>query len=229
MKPSSKSIEHYTPPAITDLAKQLMGGIDLDPSSCAEANHLVGSDRYFDAEQDGYAQKWCAERVFLNPPGGKRGNRAAAAMWWEKLRYHWVRGDVDQAVFLGFNASIIHTSQSILDFPLCIPSSRIKFWFCSDDPCWQIGAAAKNAYIKSQLAAGAALPLPDGRYLVESSKPQYNNVIAYLPPRSGLLRWEERSFKFHELFSGMGRVLQSPAPFGADLAVEAIAAQKVAA
>lgn len=44
---TSKKTEWYTDPAILTAARQLMGGIDLDPASSAAANKHVQATRYF--------------------------------------------------------------------------------------------------------------------------------------------------------------------------------------
>jgi hypothetical protein len=70
---TSDSDSWYTPPAIVEAARALMGGIDLDPASSAKANEVVKADVYFDEAHNGFARDWIAPtggRVFLNPPGG---------------------------------------------------------------------------------------------------------------------------------------------------------------
>lgn len=83
---SSASNEHYTPPQIVEAARATMGGIDLDPASCALANKVVeakcyylsqglllsyraGRDHNLDMSSTLGAEGTPA-RVFLNPPGG---------------------------------------------------------------------------------------------------------------------------------------------------------------
>ncbi len=66
---SSESNEHFTPPAIVDAARALLGGIDLDPASCEAANRTVKAERIFTKQDNGFAREWNG-RVFLNPPGG---------------------------------------------------------------------------------------------------------------------------------------------------------------
>lgn len=134
---SSESSEHYTPPEVIDIARQAMGGIDLDPASCALANTLVGAAEFFDIDDNGLECEWHG-RVFLNPPGGKidaNGFRvvkdctvtgacglppmhehkepvtSASKTWWFKMAREFIEGRIDSAVFLGFSIEILQTTQ----------------------------------------------------------------------------------------------------------------------
>src|SRR5262245_34651598 len=42
----SEAIDYWTPAIYTGAARRVLGGIDLDPASCEEANQLVGAARY---------------------------------------------------------------------------------------------------------------------------------------------------------------------------------------
>jgi DNA N-6-adenine-methyltransferase Dam/ParB-like nuclease family protein len=59
--------EWYTPAAILDAARSVLGAIDLDPASCIEAQQTVNATTYYTDETDGLAQHWTG-RVWLNPP-----------------------------------------------------------------------------------------------------------------------------------------------------------------
>lgn len=127
---SSKSVEWASPPDVTAAARVVMGGIDLDPASSPAANRVVGARTFYTRAQDGLARVWDADRVWCNPP-------TPAAVWWRKLAHSWAHGFVDQAVFLGFSVEFLQTTQAArvaaagpplpLDFPICFPSSRLRF------------------------------------------------------------------------------------------------------
>jgi hypothetical protein len=55
---------------VADLAREVLGGIDLDPASCERANEIVRATIYFDKQTNGYTKPWHYDRVFVNPPGG---------------------------------------------------------------------------------------------------------------------------------------------------------------
>src|SRR6266851_4367360 len=65
--PDRSDDEWFTPVEIMEAVRDVLGTIDLDPASCAEAQQTVQATRYFTAENDGLKQEW-AGRVWLNPP-----------------------------------------------------------------------------------------------------------------------------------------------------------------
>lgn len=75
---TSTSAEWYTPSDIIEASRAAMGGIDLDPASCYEANRTVQAASYFDEDANGFLRPWSKSelptpvpnRIFLNPPGG---------------------------------------------------------------------------------------------------------------------------------------------------------------
>ena len=69
------SVEWETPQELFDLLHAEFG-FTLDP--CATPENAK-CPRYFTREQDGLAQSWAGERVFLNPPYGSE-----APLWVEK-------------------------------------------------------------------------------------------------------------------------------------------------
>lgn len=57
----------FTPPHIIEATRAVLGAIDLDPASCAEANEVVRAKKFYTAEDDGLEKPWRG-RVWLNPP-----------------------------------------------------------------------------------------------------------------------------------------------------------------
>jgi len=66
---SSETNEYFTPRDIVEAARDTLGGIDLDPASCARANQAVRANNFYAARDNGFVRDWHG-RVFLNPPGG---------------------------------------------------------------------------------------------------------------------------------------------------------------
>lgn len=59
--------ESYTPEKYIRLAKDVMGGIDVDPASNDLAQQVVRASTYYTAEDSGLDKEWWGN-VFLNPP-----------------------------------------------------------------------------------------------------------------------------------------------------------------
>lgn len=59
--------EWYTPKKYIDMAREVMGEIDLDPASNDYANKTVNATTYYTKEDDGLNKDWKG-RIWLNPP-----------------------------------------------------------------------------------------------------------------------------------------------------------------
>lgn len=64
---NSRNDQWFTPQRYVESARKVMGSIDLDPASCAEANITVRATHFYSEEDDGLSQPW-AGNVWLNPP-----------------------------------------------------------------------------------------------------------------------------------------------------------------
>lgn len=125
---SSRTDEWYTPRDIIECVYNVLGLIHLDPASCDVANTSVQAIRYIGEEENGLTSQWGnPDSVFLNPPGGKIGNRSRAQLFWDRL----MSERFGHAIYMGFSLEQMQTTQrsdrSILDFPFCVPSRRIRF------------------------------------------------------------------------------------------------------
>ena len=60
--------ELYSPAEYVDAAREAMGGIALDPASCAVANEVVRAERCYAKDDLGQTRDWRADSVWLNPP-----------------------------------------------------------------------------------------------------------------------------------------------------------------
>jgi hypothetical protein len=116
--------EWYTPPAIIEAARAVMGEIDLDPASCAQANEIVQATEFYSEETDGLAQIWNG-RVFLNPPFAHPTVKHFA----DKLLESFGAGSVEQAVWLSNACVDVGWWQDLAQLgSVCFHRGRIQFY-----------------------------------------------------------------------------------------------------
>lgn len=205
---SSASNEHFTPRAIVEAARELMGGIDLDPFSCAAANKIVRAASFVSLPQDAFqpSVSWglgqvvrddgrTGSRVFCNPPGGKLDRKtlkptkgagySSAGVAWARFVHEWQQGTVEQGLFVGFNLEILRTSQGWVEHG--IPG-------CSSFPC---------CFPKDRLGFW------NEDKAEEDSDPTCANVLVYVPPRRSpgqIAADTAEAQRFSALFSPFGEV-----------------------
>ena len=116
--------EWYTPPKYCTDRRAVLGEIDLDPASCAEANEIVQATQYYDIETEGLLQHWRG-RVFLNPPYA----RGIINHFVEKLSRHYALGHVTEYIILVNAAMDTHWAHDLLRITdaVCFTRGRIGF------------------------------------------------------------------------------------------------------
>jgi ParB family chromosome partitioning protein len=128
---TSASHEWHTPAEIVDLARHVLGGIELDPASCEAANRVVRADHYYDEHMDGLTRPWSG-RVFLNPPYGR-----LAPSFARKFAGHYPH-DVPRAILVLANHHLstawFSTSLAVLEPATCIMNYRLRFSGSASQP-----------------------------------------------------------------------------------------------
>jgi len=122
----SESNEWYTPKEYVNAARELMGGIDLDPASCAFANETVKAADYYDITQNGLDKEWTG-RVWLNPPYGFDGGISNQERWVNRLIEQYPH-NTTEAVLLVNAVTDRKWFQPLWDFPICFTDHRIRFY-----------------------------------------------------------------------------------------------------
>jgi hypothetical protein len=116
--------EWYTPTEHIELARQVLGEIDLDPASNAIAQQRVRATRFFTKDDDGLSLPWQG-RVWLNPPY----SRNLMSRFVDKLLSELDCGRVTEAIVLTNNTTdpIWFHRLSKAAAAQCFPRGRIKF------------------------------------------------------------------------------------------------------
>lgn len=124
--------ELIPPQAVIDVARFTMGGIDLDPFSTPEVNHVVQAARFLDRDTDpaiAAGRHWSPQppgRLFLGVQTGIPLSRALA----NKALQDYRQGVIQQAILWFGSNEVLTACPWIWDFPICIPFRRLCscFW-----------------------------------------------------------------------------------------------------
>lgn len=96
---SSEHNSWYTPSRYIEMAREVLGGIDLDPASHSVPQQWIKAKKYYTKEDDGLAQIW-AGQIFLNCPFGKTKGKSNQDIWAKKLISEYEAGRVSAAILL---------------------------------------------------------------------------------------------------------------------------------
>lgn len=90
-----QTFEWYTPPKYIEMAREVMGEIDLDPASNAIAQEWIKAKYFYTQEEDGLIQRWFGN-VWVNPPYGRKYPR----LFLERAIERYNSGEIQQAILL---------------------------------------------------------------------------------------------------------------------------------
>ncbi len=116
--------EWYTPQIYIEAARNVLGGIDLDPASSPAAQKLVKAKTYYTKKADGLSKKW-AGRVWMNPPY----ESGLVDKFVGKLVDAFLAREVSAAIVLVNNSTDTNWFQSaaLNATEICFPQGRVKF------------------------------------------------------------------------------------------------------
>ena len=116
--------EWYTPEKYLDLAREVLGEIDLDPASCAFANETVKARLFYSEEDDGLTKPWHG-RVWMNPPY----SADLVLKFAEKFVSEYNDGNVTEGIVLVNNATETAWFVSLVNVATAVsfPRGRIRY------------------------------------------------------------------------------------------------------
>lgn len=128
---SSKTVEWYTPARYIEAARAVMGGIDLDPASCEQANQIIQAGHYFTEDDNGLIRDWTTDgqpaRVWLNPPYGRINGKSGQELFSKKMIAEYRAGHITAGIMLVNAATDCKWFSPLWSFPICFTDHRIKF------------------------------------------------------------------------------------------------------
>lgn len=124
--------EWYTPAQYVELARKVLGEIDLDPATSVKAQKIIQAKNYFTKKDNGLLHPWKGH-VWLNPPY----ERPLINQFVDKLVEEIAAGNVTAAILLTNNytdTSWFHKAAKVAD-AICFTLRRIKFIDESGQEC----------------------------------------------------------------------------------------------
>ncbi len=116
--------DFYTNQIIIDAARRVMGSIDTDPATHAEANRVVQAKTFYTIADNGLEREWSGN-VWINPPFSKWGE------WVPKIIREWRSGRITEMCVLSAMRTV--TAKYFAPFlnesdGMVIMHGRIPFW-----------------------------------------------------------------------------------------------------
>lgn len=169
---SHESVEYYTPSWVIEAAREVLGAIDLDPASCAEAQTTVRATTYYTKEDNGFAHEWRG-RVWLNPPYSKSeiSGKSNQALWSQRLAQDYRAGKVTEAILLVKTAMGYKWFEALWDeFPVCFLRKRPSFISPGGGIKGQAKQGAAAFYMGSRVTVFAQVFSRHGRVVLSEGK-----------------------------------------------------------
>lgn len=222
---SAESHEWYTPTSLIDAERQVMGGIDLDPASCAEANVYVEADYYYTRRQNGleWSNPWFG-KMHINPPGGSRKKDipSLVAPFWQRLVMEYERrvtpaGRLETTMGLveaglikkRAGKTLLSQQHRPVEQAMWVGFSLDQLQVLQNAGCGKTPLDYPICYLKRRL-----------RFLRPKSagpkidRPSHGNYVCYLPPREPAVHDHERLVvdqgavgRFVKVFEQIGHVV----------------------
>ena len=116
--------EWYTPSKYIELARQVLGKIDLDPASSAFAQKTVKAEKYYTVERSGLDKVWSG-CVWMNPPY----SNPEIQLFTDKVLSEFKSKNISSAIVLTNNSgdTAWHHNLANASSAICITLGRIKF------------------------------------------------------------------------------------------------------
>ena len=121
LKASGLKLPLYPPPQIIERAREVMGGIDFDPTSDPVQQVLVNATSVPSIETNPLQEHWHGN-VFVAPKGAVRTSR----IWLNKTISEYRNHHIDSFLFFTNASELMRAAPVIYDYPFCIPFKRVK-------------------------------------------------------------------------------------------------------
>lgn len=121
---NSGNNEWYTPKQYIELAREVLGEIDVDPASCEYANETVMAKQFYSIENDGLTKHWYG-KVWMNPPYAAD----FVSRFTEKFIEEYDNGNITEGIVLVNNATETSWFINMVQYAKAVvfPKGRIRY------------------------------------------------------------------------------------------------------
>lgn len=122
---NSGNNEWYTPEKYIEMARAVLGEIELDPASSETANKTVKADCFYTEQDDGLSRPWHG-KVWMNPPYGTD----LIGKFTEKFADEYMAGSITEGIVLVNNATETAWFSYLVEAAAAVvfPHGRIKYY-----------------------------------------------------------------------------------------------------
>jgi len=121
LKASGLKLPLYPTPQLIERARQVMGGIDFDPTSDPVQQVLVNATSVPSIEINPLQEHWHGN-VWVAPKGAVRNSR----IWLNKTINEYRNGYIKSFVYFTSASELLRAAPVVWDYPMCIPFKRVK-------------------------------------------------------------------------------------------------------
>lgn len=122
---NSGNNEWYTPEKYIEMARTVLGEIELDPASSETANKTVKANCFYTEQDDGLSRQWRG-KVWMNPPYGTD----LIGKFTEKFADEYTAGSITEGIVLVNNATETAWFSYLVEAAAAVvfPHGRIKYY-----------------------------------------------------------------------------------------------------
>ena len=142
LKAAGLKLPLYPPPQIIERARQVMGGIDFDPTSDAVQQVLVDATAVPSIEINPLMEHWHG-RCFIAAKGAMKNSR----MWWNKTISEYRNGHISEFIFFTCASEILRVCPDMWSYPMCVPYRRIRQFRATRDGFEAISPSTWNVIV----------------------------------------------------------------------------------
>lgn len=121
---NSGNNEWYTPAKYVELARKVLGEIDVDPASCDYANKTIKAKTYYTIDNNGLDKQWNG-KVWMNPPYAAD----LVQKFTDKMVSEFESGNTNEAIVLVNNATETQWFNNMIQgaSAVAFPKGRIRY------------------------------------------------------------------------------------------------------